>query len=148
MSQPIFQFLQKGSRDQSQSSQLACTSCFTHLPKDRDCEVCELKKYYPSLVQEPPGSERKPCASPTKKGDAKTADHKVYRTNLACGIVMQSWWRIFVLVGLKVILRRTTAQETMNSLQKFAPQDQKPGTVRAVNSLEFSRVCEDLCWNH
>ena len=39
--QPIFQFSQKGPRDQTQASRLASTM-FRHLPQDPNCEFCEL----------------------------------------------------------------------------------------------------------
>ena len=37
-----------------------------------------------------------------------------------------------------------TAQETMNSLQKFVPPGQKPGIFHTDYSQEFIRACEDL----
>ena len=43
---------------------------------------------------------------------------------------------------------KKTAQETMKSLQKFLPPDQKPGVVHTDNALEFVGVGEDLCWIH
>ena len=45
-------------------------------------------------------------------------------------------------------MKGKTAQDTMKSVPKFVPQDQKPGLIHTENSLEFHRACEDLCWDH
>ena len=71
------------------------------------------------------------------------------RTNLVCSIVTQSWCRIFCLVGFSDPAKNKTAQETMECLQHFVPPDQNTRYHSHTDtSLEFTRACEDFCWNH
>ena len=61
-----------------------------------------------------------------------------------------SWNRTFIFIGSNVTQRRDKiAQETLKSLQKFGPPDQKNQAFFVEVFLwSLFRACEDLCWNH
>ena len=44
--------------------------------------------------------------------------------------------------------KNKTSQETQRSLQKFLEPDRKLKVIYTDNSLEFSKACADLSWNH
>ena len=44
--------------------------------------------------------------------------------------------------------RNKNAQDTMRSLQRFLPPESKLGVIYIDNSLEFTKACADLQWNH
>ena len=52
--------------------------------------------------------------------------------------------------GYRVIHAETkTAQDTMNSLQRFLPPEGRPGAMYTDNySWRFIKDCEDSSWNH
>ena len=46
------------------------------------------------------------------------------------------------------VQNKNFSQETQRSLQKFLEPERKPKVIYTDNSLEFSKACEDLSWNH
>ena len=84
-------------------------------------------------------------------GDLITADHKVLsdscesRNNHRYAVVLQDratqWIQAYP-------CENKTSQETQRSLQKFLEPERKPKVIHTDNSLEFSKACEDLSWNH
>ena len=80
-------------------------------------------------------------------GDLTTADHKILseesesRNNHRYAVVVQDlatqWLQSYP-------CRTQTSQETQKSLQTFLEPTRKP----KVNSLELSKSCEELYWNH
>ena len=122
-------------------------SIFTHLPKDKDCDICKRTK-----ITRAPCRKRIGGAVPRAEdfGDLMTADHKVLsencesRNNHRYAIVVQDlatqWIQSYP-------CKTKTSQETQRSLQKFLEPDRKPKVIYTDNSLEFGKACEDLSWN-
>ena len=83
-------------------------------------------------------------------GDLSTADHKVLsencesRNNHRYAVVVQD----LATNGSSRIRAKRKLQETQRSLQKFFKPDRKPKVIYTDNSLDFSKACEDLTWNH
>ena len=117
------------------------------LPEDRNCEICQRAK-----ITRAPCRRRIGGAVPRAEnfGDSITAHHKVLsegcesRNNHRYAIVVQDlatqWIQAYP-------CKTKTTQETQRSLQKFLEPDRKPKVIYTDNSLEFGKVCEDLCWN-
>ena len=119
-----------------------------HFLKDRNCEICKRTKI-----------TRAPCwrrigrvvLRAVNFGDLMTADHKVLsdncesRNNHRYAVVVQDlatqWIQAFP-------CKNKTSQETQRSLQKFLETERNPKVIYTDNSLEFGKICEDLCWNH
>ena len=72
---------------------------------------------------------------PRKFGDATATDLKVF-TKENYTVVVQD------------LTKNKTAQEMMDSLQKFVPPHQKHRIIQTDYSLQFVRACEDLCWKN
>ena len=123
-------------------------SVYTHIPKDRNCEICQRTK-----ITRAPRRRRNGGAVPRAEnfGDLITADHKVLidncesRNNHRYAVVVQDlatqWIQAYP-------CKTKTSQETQRSLQKFFQPDRKPKVIYTDNSLEFGKACEDLSWNH
>ena len=123
-------------------------SVYTHIPKDRNCEICKRTK-----ITRAPCRRRNFEAVPRaeKFGDFITADHKVLsdncesRNNHRYAVVVQDlatqWIQAYP-------CKTKTSQKTQRSLQKFLEPDRKPKVIYTDNSLEFGKSCEDLSWNH
>ena len=121
---------------------------YTHFPKDRNCEICQRTK-----ITRAPCRRRNGEAVPRadKFGDLITADHKVLsdncesRNNHRYAVVVQDlatqWIQAYP-------CKTKTSQETRRSLQKFLEPERNPKVIYTDNSLEFSKACEDLSWNH
>ena len=122
-------------------------SVYTHLPKDRNCEICKRTK-----IIRAPCRRRNGGAVPRAEnfGDLITADHKVLTmANLETNIDMQSWCRTWPLSGSSRIRAKTkTSQETRRSFPKFLEPDRNPKVIYTDNCMEFGKACEDLSWNH
>ena len=123
-------------------------SVYTHFPKDRNCEICEMTK-----ITRAPCRRRNGEAVPRAEnfGDLITADHKVLSEGCESGnnhryaVVVQDlatqWIQAYP-------CKTKTSQETQRSLQKFLETERKPKVIFTDNSLEFGKACEDLSWNH
>ena len=123
-------------------------SVYTHVPKDRNCEICQRTK-----ITRVPCRRRNGEAVPRadKFGDLITADHKVLsdnsesRNNHRYAVVVQDsatqWIQAYP-------CKNKTSQETQRSFQKFLEPNKKPKVIYTDNSLEFGKACEDLSWNH
>ena len=123
-------------------------SVYTHLPKDRNCEICKRTK-----ITRAPCRRRNGRAVPRAEnfGDLITADHKVLsircesRNNHRYAVVVQDldtqWIQAYP-------CKTKTSQETQRSLQKFLEPDRKLKAFYTDNSLEFGKACEDLSLNH
>ena len=122
-------------------------SVCTHIPKDRNCEICKRTK-----ITRAPCRRRIGGAVPRAENfDLMTADHKVLsegcesRNNHRYAIVVQD------LATQRIQsypCKTKTSQETQRSLQKFLEPNRKPKVIYTDNSLEFGEACEDLSWNH
>ena len=123
-------------------------SVYTHLPKDRNCEICKRTKITRAPCRRRNGEAVRRA---DKFGDLITADHKVLsegcdsRNNHRYAVVVQDlatrWIQAYP-------CKTKTSQETQRSLQKFLGPDRKPKVIYTDNSLEFSKACGDLSWNH
>ena len=123
-------------------------SVYTHFPKDRNCEICKRTKITRASCRRCNGG-----AVPRAEnfGDLITVDHKVIsdncesRNNHRYAVVVQDlatqWIQAYP-------CKTKTSQETQRSLQKFLEPDRNPKVIYTDNSLEFSKACEDLSWNH
>ena len=121
---------------------------YTHIPKDRNCEICQRTK-----ITRAPCRRRIGRVVPRAEifGDSITADHKIVsdgcesRNNHRYAVVVQDlatqWIQSYP-------CKTKTSQETERSLQKFLDPDRKPRVIYTDNSLEFGKACEDLTWNH
>ena len=70
-------------------------------------------------------------------------------TNRHCIITMRWWHMIWLLNGCRVHpCRNKAAQETMRYVQRFLPQESNPGAIYTDSSVEFTKECEGLSWNH
>ena len=120
----------------------------THVPKDRNCEICKRTK-----ITRGPCRRRKGEAVPRADnfGDLITADHKVLsdncesRNNHRHAVVVQDPATQRTQAHPR---KNKTSQETQRSLQKFLEPERKPKVIYTDNSLEFGKACEDLSWNH
>ena len=128
----------------ARSADLGKHSVKTHLPKDRNCEICQRTKI-----------TRAPCRRCIGRvvhraenfGDLITADHKVLsegcesRNNHRYAVVVQDlatqWIQAYP-------CKTKTSQETQRRLQNFLEPDRKPKVFYTDNSLEFGKACEDL----
>ena len=123
-------------------------SIYTHFAKDRNCEICQRTK-----ITRAPCRRRKGEAVPRADnfGDLITADHKVLsdncesRNNHRYAVVVQDLATQWIQAKP---CKTKTSQETQRSLQKFLEPDRKPKVIYTHNSVEFSKACEDLSWNH
>ena len=100
--------------------------CFSHFPKDRTCEICQMTK-----ITRAPCRRRIGRVVPRaeKFGDLITADHKVLsegcesRNNYRYAVVVQDlatqWIQSYP-------CKTKTSQETQRSLQKFLEPNSKP----------------------
>ena len=87
----------------------------------------------------------------TKFGDTTKADHKVLNEDNESplhhhhAVVVQNsatrWMQSYP-------CRNKAAQETMRNEQRFLPQASNPGATSTDGSVEFTKECEDLSWNH
>ena len=117
-------------------------SVYSHVPKDRNCEICKRTKITRAPCRRRNGET---VLRPVNFGDLITADHKVLsdscesRNNHRYAVVVQD---------LATPCKNQTSQETQRSLQKFLEPERKPKVIYVVNSLEFGKVCADLSWNH
>ena len=137
----------------TRSADLGKHSVETHIPKDRNSEICK-RKNYKGPVQKTQWRSRTSCRKFWRAenfGDLITADHKVLsegcesRNNHRYAIVVQDlatqWIQSYP-------CKNKTSQETQRSLQKFLEPGRKPKVMYTDNSLEFGKACEDLSWNH
>ena len=120
----------------------------THVPKDRNCEICQRAK-----ITRAPCRRRNGRVVPRAEnfGDLMTADHKVLsescesRNNHRYAVVVQDlatqWIQAYP-------CKTKTSHETQRSLQKFLEPDRNPKIMYFDNFLEFGNACEDLSWNH
>ena len=123
-------------------------SVYTHFPKDRNCEICQRTKITRAPCRRRNGEA---VLRAENVGDLITADHKVLsdkcesRNNHRYAVVVQDlatqWIHSYP-------CKNKTSQETQRSLQKFLEPERKPKVIYTDNSLEFSKACEDLSWNH
>ena len=123
-------------------------SVYTHLPKDRNFEICKRTK-----ITRAPCRRRNGEAVPraVNFGDFITADHKVLsdncesRNNHRYAVVVQDlatqWIQAYP-------CKNKTSQETQRSLQKFLEPERKPKVIYTDNSVKFGKACEGLSWNH
>ena len=120
----------------------------THVPKDRNCKICQRTK-----ITRAPCRRRIGGAVPRAEnfGDLITADHKV----LSEGCESRNNHRYAVVVHDLATQRiqaypckTKNSQETQRSLQKFLEPNRKPKVIYTDKSLEFGKACEDLSWNH
>ena len=117
----------------------------THLPKDRNCDVCLRTE-----MTRAPCRRRTGEGLPRSVGDLTTADLKLFnegcesRDNLRCAVVMQDlasqWIQSFS-------CESKSSHETERSLSKFLEPSHRPRVVKTENSMEFGKACEDLPWN-
>ena len=123
-------------------------SVYTHVPKERNCEICQRTK-----ITRAPCRRRNGGAVPRaeKFGDLITEDHKVLsencesRNNHRYAVVVQDLTTQWI---QSYPCKTNTSQETQRSLQKFLEPNRKPKIIYSDNSLEFGKACEDLSWNH
>ena len=111
-----------------------------HSPKDSICELCKPTKTTRAASRNRPEARGYRVHHPPTVGEVKTLKLSVERTSLVCSIVGQSWCMTLILIGFQRSPTKKTAQETMKSLQKFLPSDQKPGVVHTHSSMEFTRL--------
>ena len=128
----------------AKSVDLGNFSVYIHLPKDRNCEICQRTKTTRPLCRRRTGG-----AVPRAEnfGDLITADHKVL--NESCE--SRNNHRYAIMVQDKAthwIQSYPCKTKTSQDLQNFLEPDRKPKVIYADNSLEFGKVCEDLSWNH
>ena len=122
-------------------------SVYTHLPEDRNCEICQRTK-----ITRAPCRRRNGGAVPRAEnfGDLIAADHIVLsdncesRNNHRYAVVVQDLATLWI---QSHPCKTKTSQETQRSLQKFLEPDRKLKVIYTDNSLEFGKACEDLCWN-
>ena len=120
----------------------------THFPKDQNCEICKRTK-----ITRAPCRRRNGEAVPRAAnfGDLITADHKVLSDNCESpnnhryAVVVQDLATQWIQAHP---FKNKTSQETQRSLQKFLEPERKPKVIYTDNSLEFSKACEGLSWNH
>ena len=130
------------------SEDLCKHSVYTHVPKDRNCEICKKTIITRAHAED---AMAKPYLVLGGFGDLITADHKVLndncesRNNHRYAVVV----RDLVTQWIQAHPRKTkTSQETQRSLQKFQEPDRNPNVTCTDNSLEFGKACEDLSLNH
>ena len=132
----------------TRSVDLGKHSVFTHLTKDRNCEICQRTKITRAPCRRRNGGA---VLRAEKFGDLITADHKVLnencesRNNHRYAIVVQD------LATQRIQsspCKRKTSRETQRNLQKFLEPNRKPEVIYIDKSLEFGKACEDLSWNH
>ena len=123
-------------------------SVYTHFRRDRKCEICQRTKITRAPCRRRIGGA---VLRAENFGDLITADHKVLsegcesRNNHRCAVV----WQDLATQWIQSYPCKTkTSQETQRSLQKFLEPNGKPKVIYTDNSLEFSKACEDLSWNH
>ena len=132
----------------ARSADLDKHSVYTHVPKDRNCEICQRTK-----ITRAPCRRRIGGVVPRAGncGDLITADHKVLsegcesRNNHRYAVVVQDlatqWIQSYP-------CKTKISQEKQRSLQKFLEPKRNPKDIYTDNSLEFGKACEDLSWNH
>ena len=123
-------------------------SVYTHVPKDRNCELLLRTKMTRAPCRRRTG-EAPPQAA--KFGDLITADHLALKEggNVETIIDMLSWCKIWPLIGFS----RTRAKHRLLTRWKgvyecFSSCRKKPKVIYTDISLEFGKSCEDLSWNH
>ena len=132
----------------ARSVDLGKHSVYTHVPKDRNCEICQRTK-----ITRAPCRRRIGRVVPRAEnfGDLITADHKFLgegcesRHNHRYAIVVQDlatqWIQSYP-------CKTKTSQETQGSLQKFLEPNRNPRVIYTDDNLDFGKACEDLSWNH
>ena len=123
-------------------------SVYTHLRKDRNCDICLLTKITRASCRRRTGTV---LPKAEHFGDLITADHKVLsegcesRNNHRYAVVVQDlatqWLQYYP-------CKTKTFQETQQSLMKCLEPTRKPKVIYTDNSLEFGKSCEELSWNH
>ena len=123
-------------------------SVHTHVPKDRNCEICMRTKITTAPCRRRTG-EVVPRAQNFR--DLITADHKVLRE----GCESRNNHRYAVMVQdlatqqmQSYPCKTKTCQETERSLRKFLEPSEKPKVIYTDSSWELGKSCEDLSWNH
>ena len=124
-------------------------SVSTHFPKDRNCEICQRTK-----ITRAPCRRRIGGAVPRAEniGDLITADHKVLsescesRNNHRYAIVVQD-------LATQWIQSYPCKTKNFSGKHKGACKSSwsQMGNLKFIytdNSLELSKACEDLSWNH
>ena len=120
----------------------------THIPKDRNCDVCVKTKITRASCKNRTGTV---VPRAENVGDLITADHKVLgegcelRNNHRYAIVVQDlatqWIQSYP-------CKTKSSQETQKRLQNFLEPTRKPKVNYTDNSFEFGKSWEDLSWNH
>ena len=112
-------------------------SIFTHLPKERNCDICLRTK-----ITRAPCRKRTGTVVPRAEhfGDLITADHKIHseecesRNNHRYAVVVRE------LATQRIQsypCKAKTSQETQKSLQKFLKPTRKPKVIYTDNSLRI-----------
>ena len=132
----------------SRSADLDKHNVYTHLPTERNCEICQRTKITRAPCRRRIGGA---VLRAENSGDLIIADHNVLsegcesRNNHRYAIVVQD----LITQSIQSYPCKTkTSQETQRSLQKFLESNRKPRVIYTDNSLEFGEACEDLSWSH
>ena len=128
----------------TRSADLGKHSVCTHLPKDRNCEICQRTKITRAPCRRRNGEAVLRAAN---FGDLITADHKVLSetcespNNHRYAVVVQDlatqWIQAYP-------CKTKTSQETQRSLQKFLEPNRKPKVICTDTSLEFGKGCPGI----
>ena len=119
-------------------------SIFTHLSKDRNCDICLRTIITRALCR---NALVQSCQEQRIWVKKLTADHKVLsegcesRHNHRHVVVVQDlatqWIQTYTCCS-------KTSQETEKSWQKFLAPTRNPRVIKTDHSLEFGKSCEDL----
>ena len=123
-------------------------SVYTHLPKDRNFEICQRT----TITRAPCRTRHGGAVFRAENfGDLMTADHKVLsdngesRNNHRYAVVVQDlatqWIQAY---PFKTKLHRKLKEVC----KSFWSPNRKHKVIYTDNSLEFGKACEDLSWNH
>ena len=108
---------------------------FTHFPKDRNCDICLMRKITRASCRRRTGTV---VPRAEHFGDLITADHKV----LSEGCESQHNHRC------AVVVQDLATHWIQRSLQRFLEPTRKPKVIYTDNSMEFGKACEEWTWNY
>ena len=126
---------------------------FTHFSSRSELGSLQAHENYPSSVQEPNGSEKRPCSSSTKNLEMLQRRITMFsvrenRISFAASVRSRGTGHLFFFCVQSYQNKERNCSRHDEYLQKFAPPDQKPSLTHSENSLEFLRACEDLRCTH
>ena len=124
-------------------------SIFTHLPKDRNCDICLRTNNYKGFLQKTHWYSRAQSGTMLVIQQQRITKFSVKDVNLDTIIDTLQWYKTWQHSGYNhTHVKQKLLRKRKKSSQKFLEPTRKPKVTYTDNSQEFGKACEKLTWNH